>query len=318
MHEIRSITNIIKAEFDDELEDILQYVVQGKTNKAELTLEEFLLYMQLLNCRKGIIHLYEKYGNCSIRTYDDYRKNYMTKQEFKGFLLHQQHEPAKEADKICELVCGNGDISFIHFSSYIVGASNEAQHPGYASEPIKTNLPLTSYYCYSSHNTYLTGNQLTSDSKAERYMQDLENGLRCVEIDVHDGENGPIVKHGFTVTASVDFEDVIKIIAEFCFENEPHSPIILSIENHCEPANQYVMAEIMEEYLGKRILRIEPYIHYKYFPTLEETMGKVIVKCNGNYCTYVDAIKKNNPISDHTFITGDKKLLGQELTFHQV
>ena len=66
--------------------------------------------------------------------------------------------------------------------------------------------PLTSYYCYSSHNTYLTGNQLTSDSKAERYYEDLQDGIRCVEIDCHDGAYGPIVKHGFTVTSSITFE----------------------------------------------------------------------------------------------------------------
>lgn len=50
---------------------------------------------------------------------------------------------------------------------------------------VDLNLPLTSYYCLSSHNTYLTGNQLTSDSRTERYLQDLEAGYRCLEIDVH-------------------------------------------------------------------------------------------------------------------------------------
>ena len=54
-----------------------------------------------------------------------------------------------------------------------------------------------------------------------------------------DGISGPIVKHGYTATASVSFEDVIKSIAEFCEENENHTPIILSIENHCKTSNQY-------------------------------------------------------------------------------
>lgn len=47
------------------------------------------------------------------------------------------------------------------------------------------DYPLPSYHCMSSHNTYLTGNQLTSDSRAERYLEDLEAGYRCVEIDIH-------------------------------------------------------------------------------------------------------------------------------------
>ncbi len=50
----------------------------------------------------------------------------------------------------------------------------------YSKCKINVNLPLNRYYCYSSHNTYLTGNQLTSLSKAERYLEDLHNGIRCV------------------------------------------------------------------------------------------------------------------------------------------
>ena len=67
----------------------------------------------------------------------------------------------------------------------MMSPNNDVLDLKYYNEPIPVNHPLTEYYCYSSHNTYLTGNQLTSDSKAERYNQDLENGLRCVEIDVH-------------------------------------------------------------------------------------------------------------------------------------
>ena len=85
----------------------------------------------------------------------------------------------------------------------------------YLNYQIDTSKPLTHYYCYSSHNTYLTGNQLTSDSNAERYLVDLLSGIRCVEIDVHNSSKGPIVKHGFTLTSAVTFEEVIKSINKF-------------------------------------------------------------------------------------------------------
>ena len=64
-------------------------------------------------------------------------------------------------------------------------------------EEVNENLPLTDYFCFSSHNTYLSGNQLTSDSKIERYIEDLETGLKCVEIDVHNDGNVPIITHAF-------------------------------------------------------------------------------------------------------------------------
>ncbi|CAJ1340557.1 unnamed protein product, partial [Effrenium voratum] len=115
--------------------------------------------------------------------------------------------------------------------------------------------PLAEYFVDTSHNTYLEGNQLSSRSSVLRYVEVLRTGCRSVEVDVWDGENGePVVKHGYTVTTEVLFQDVIQAIVDHAFIASEF-PVIISIEQHCCASQRIRQGQIMTELFGDQLLR---------------------------------------------------------------
>ncbi|KAL9580341.1 MAG: hypothetical protein Q9212_004552 [Teloschistes hypoglaucus] len=72
------------------------------------------------------------------------------------------------------------------FLQYLTSGKGDAVIP---LEEQDLSYPLSNYFINSSHNTYLTGNQLYSESSTDAYKNALLRGCRCIEIDVWDGES---------------------------------------------------------------------------------------------------------------------------------
>ena len=102
-------------------------------------------------------------------------------------------------------------ISYSMFSNVMTNhAKVSLFNPTKAREYQDMTMPLSYYYMASSHNTYLEGDQLTSFSSVNRYVNDLLSGCRCVELDCWDGDNGvPMICHGHTMTGKILFKGII-------------------------------------------------------------------------------------------------------------
>lgn len=57
--------------------------------------------------------------------------------------------------------------------------------------------PLAHYYLFTGHNSYLTGNQLNSDSSVVPIIKSLERGVKVIELDLWPSKKGDVrVLHG--------------------------------------------------------------------------------------------------------------------------
>ncbi|KAL1400588.1 hypothetical protein pipiens_007306 [Culex pipiens pipiens] len=161
--------------------------------------------------------------------------------------LIQEYEPNKfNAQK--------GQLSFDGFLRYLMSEDNPIMAHSKLDLCDDMDQPMSHYFINSSHNTYLTGHQLTGKSSVEIYRQSLLAGCRCVELDFWNSRTEePVIVHGYTFVPEICAKDVLEAIAETAFKTSDF-PVILSFENHCNPRQQAKIANYCRDIFGDMLL----------------------------------------------------------------
>ncbi|UKZ81136.1 hypothetical protein TrVFT333_008906 [Trichoderma virens FT-333] len=113
--------------------------------------------------------------------YDDLRKDdpELSKEAFIKFIMEIQGEVIVQLDKETYTL---GQFLYVLAHEYRWDAIRKPSQKDYSK-------PITNYFINSSHNTYISGNQLASKTSPEAYMNVLKRGGRCIEIDVWNGDD---------------------------------------------------------------------------------------------------------------------------------
>ncbi|XP_052555496.1 1-phosphatidylinositol 4,5-bisphosphate phosphodiesterase delta-3 isoform X1 [Tympanuchus pallidicinctus] len=210
----------------------------------------------------------------------------LSAEELRDFLQDQGEEGTLH--QACAIICAHelnekarqqGLMTLDGFTMYLLSAAGDILNQEHTQVHQDMSQPLCHYFISSSHNTYLTRNQIGGTSSTEAYARALMMGCRCVELDCWEGPDGePIVCHGHMFTSKILFRDVIEAVRDYAFKRSPY-PVILSLENHCGVQQQATMARHMKAILGDMLLTKplegqDPSV----LPSPEQLKGKVLVK----------------------------------------
>ncbi|RID61419.1 hypothetical protein BRARA_E00571 [Brassica rapa] len=116
------------------------------------------------------------------------------------------------------------------------------------------SAPLSHYFIYTGHNSYLTGNQLSSDCSEVPVIKALQRGVRVIELDLWPNSTGTDINvlHGRTLTTPVPLVSCLKAIRDYAFSSSPY-PVIITLEDHLTADLQAKVAEMATLIFGEML-----------------------------------------------------------------
>nr|CAD7429247.1 unnamed protein product [Timema monikensis] len=271
------------------LRELFQEVDTKK--RTELGFDDFAtLYSKLMFDESNYGAMFQSFRD-SLDVHPRYSENLktVTLQEFQSFLVNEQQDPLgndeREVSRFMRDYLHDPQrnvqepyFTIVEFMSFLFSKQNEIWDQRYDLVYQDMSRPLSHYWIASSHNTYLTGDQFSSESSVEAYVRCLRIGCRCIELDCWDGPDGmPFIYHGHTLTSKIKFMDVIKTIKEHAFVTSTY-PVILSIEDNCSLPQQRKMASAMQEVFGDMLLVQPAEKNETQLPSPHSLQRKIILK----------------------------------------
>ncbi|KAL3653476.1 1-phosphatidylinositol phosphodiesterase [Castilleja foliolosa] len=198
------------------------------------------------------------------------------------------------------------------FFKYLFGDTNPPLNPQLGVHHDMT-APLSHYFIYTGHNSYLTGNQLSSDCSDVPIVNALRKGVRVIELDIwpNSTDDDVNVLHGRTLTTPVELIKCLRSIKEHAFTASEY-PVVITLEDHLTQDLQAKVAEMITQTFGDMLFC--PDSDLKDFPSPESLKKRVMIstKPPKEYLHAKD-VKEKDQDSKKEKELGDEEAWGSEV-----
>ncbi|XP_057738383.1 phosphoinositide phospholipase C 6-like [Arachis stenosperma] len=199
-----------------------------------------------------------------------------------GFLTDHQREPQCTSDDSLRIIQSlKGDhktddgLTLDDFFHFLL--RDDLNAPFKSEVHHDMNAPLSHYFIFTGHNSYLIGNQLTSDCSDVPIIDALVRGVRVIELDLWPNSTKDDVEvfHGRTLTTPISLRQCLWSIREHAFVTSKY-PVIITFEDHLTPDLQAVVAEMVTEIFGELLYYPETDL-LSEFPSPESLKGRILI-----------------------------------------
>ncbi|KAL2539882.1 Phosphoinositide phospholipase C 2 [Abeliophyllum distichum] len=162
------------------------------------------------------------------------------------------------------------------FFQYLFGDVNPPINPKLGVHHDMT-AQLSNYFIFTGHNSYLTGNQLSSDCSDAPIIHALRRGVRVIELDIwpNSKKDSVNVLHGRTLTTPVELIKCLRSIKDHAFVASDY-PVVITLEDHLTPDLQAKVAEMITQTFGDMLFSPGSEC-LKEFPSPESLKNRIII-----------------------------------------
>ncbi|CAI8597341.1 unnamed protein product [Vicia faba] len=259
----------------------------------------------------AIKELYHKYSD---------ENAIMTASHLQRFLIEVQGDDNVTENEAQSIIDGHKHLSIFHrrglnlesFFKFLFSDNNPPLLPSRGVHQDMT-LPLSHYYIHTGHNSYLTGNQLSSDCSDAPIIVALQRGVRVIELDIWpNGSKDDIeVLHGRTLTTPVALIKCLRSIKEYAFVASEY-PVVITLEDHLTPDLQAKVAQMVTQTFGD-ILFCPSSESLKEFPSPDSLKRRIIIstKPPKEYLEAKEGQEKEESVKGKS--SGDEEAWGKEV-----